>query len=84
MNNLKFLVLEGDGIGPETTASSIAVLKAALAIFDLKVDLVFDDVGFASLKKYKTTIRNEVLQIGEEVRRHYTRAMFAQRLSTNK
>lgn len=66
MNNLKFLVLEGDGIGPETTASSIAVLKAALAIFDLKVDLVFDDVGFASLKKYKTTIRNEVLKIGEE------------------
>ena len=45
MKNLKFLVLEGDGIGPEITKSSIDVLKAALAIFDLKVDLIYEDIG---------------------------------------
>ena len=54
MKNLKFLVLEGDGIGPEITKSSIDVLKAALAIFDLKVDLIYEDIGFASFKKHKT------------------------------
>jgi len=34
MKNLKFLVLEGDGIGPEITKSSIDVLKEALSIFN--------------------------------------------------
>ncbi|MDA7735692.1 isocitrate/isopropylmalate dehydrogenase family protein [Pelagibacteraceae bacterium] len=66
MKNLKFLVLEGDGIGPEITKSSIDVLKAALAIFDLKVDLIYEDIGFASFKKHKTTFRNEILQIAEK------------------
>jgi isocitrate/isopropylmalate dehydrogenase len=66
MNNLKFLVLEGDGIGPETTASSIAVLKAALSKFNVSADFIFEEIGFASLKKYKTTIRKEVLDIAEK------------------
>ena len=66
MSNLKFLVLEGDGIGPETTASSIAVLKAALSKFNVSADFIFEEIGFASLKKYKTTIRKEVLDIAEK------------------
>jgi len=66
MKNLKFLVLEGDGIGPEITKSSIDVLKAALAIFDLKADLIYEDIGFASFKKHKTTFRNKILQIAEK------------------
>ena len=56
MKNLKFLVLEGDGIGPEITKSSIDVLKAALAIFDLKVDLIYEDIGFASFKKHNNSV----------------------------
>jgi len=66
MSNLKFLVLEGDGIGPEITKASIDVLKAALDKFNLKVDLLYEDIGFVSLKKYKTTFRSEVLKVAEQ------------------
>ena len=66
MNNLKFLVLEGDGIGPEITRSSIDVLKKALDIFGLKADLIYEDIGFVSFKKHKTTFRNEILHIAEK------------------
>ncbi len=66
MSNLKFLVLEGDGIGPEITKASVDVLQAALNLFNLKVELVYEDIGFVSLKKHKTTFRNEILSIGEK------------------
>ena len=63
MKNLKFLVLEGDGIGPEITKASTDVLKAALDKFDMNVELIYEDIGFVSLKKYKTTFRKEILKI---------------------
>ena len=66
MKNLKFLVLEGDGIGPEIVKASINVLQAALKKFDMSVDLIYEDIGFVSLKKHKTTFRQEILKIGEE------------------
>ena len=66
MNNLKFLVLEGDGIGPEISKASVDVLKAALDLFNMKVELIYEDIGFVSLKKYKTTFRHEILKIGEK------------------
>lgn len=66
MNNLKFLVLEGDGIGPEISKASVDVLKAALDLFNMKVELIYEDIGFVSLEKYKTTFRHEILKIGEK------------------
>jgi len=58
----KILVLEGDGIGPEIVGASIQVLEAVSATFGLDLHFEFDDVGFASLKKYGTTLREELLQ----------------------
>lgn len=59
---MKFLVLPGDGIGPEIVASAIDVLQAADRRFKLGIALDHEDVGFASLEKHGTTLREEVLQ----------------------
>ena len=32
----------------------------------MSVDLIYEDIGFVSLKKHKTTFRQEILKIGEE------------------
>lgn len=58
----RFLVLPCDGIGPEIVSASIEVLEAASSRFGLDLKFDFDDVGFASLEKYGTTLREEVLQ----------------------
>lgn len=65
MNNLKFLVLEGDAIGPEITSATIKVLQAVVDKLNIKIELIHDVVGFASLKKYNTTIRNEIFEIAK-------------------
>jgi 3-isopropylmalate dehydrogenase len=59
---MKFLVLPCDGIGPEIVAASIDVLKAADRRFGLQLQLDYDSVGFDSLEKHGTTLREEVLQ----------------------
>ena len=58
---MKILVLPGDGIGPEIVAASVNVLKAADTKFKLGLSFDYDDVGFTSLEKYGTTLREEVL-----------------------
>ncbi len=58
---MKFLVLPCDGIGPEIVAASVQVLKAADQRFDLNLTLDYDLVGFESLAKYGTTLREEIL-----------------------
>ena len=59
---MRILVLPCDGIGPEITAASMAVLKAADKKFGLKLEFDYDDVGFVSLEKHGTTLRDEVLE----------------------
>lgn len=59
---MKFLVLPGDGIGPEIVASAVEVLQAADRRFGLDIRLDHEDVGFASLEKHGTTLREETLQ----------------------
>src|SRR6185503_6015872 len=59
---MRILVLPGDGIGPEITAATLAVLKAAARRFMLKLDLVEDIVGHESLGRYGTTVRPELLE----------------------
>lgn len=59
---MRILVLPGDGIGPEIVASALDVLQAANKRFALGLALDVDDVGFASLEKYGTTLRDELLE----------------------
>jgi 3-isopropylmalate dehydrogenase len=60
--SMKILVLPCDGIGPEIVDASLAVLRAADARFGLGLSFDFDDVGFTSLEKHGTTLRQEVLE----------------------
>jgi 3-isopropylmalate dehydrogenase len=59
---MKFLVLPGDGIGPEITESAVQVLQAADRRYKLGIQLDYDEMGFVSLRKHGTTLREEVLQ----------------------
>jgi 3-isopropylmalate dehydrogenase len=59
---MRFLVLPCDGIGPEIIAASMTALDAADRRFGLGLSFDYDDVGFASLAKYGTTLRDEVLE----------------------
>jgi 3-isopropylmalate dehydrogenase len=61
---MKLLVLPGDGIGPEIVAASLGVLEVASDRFGLGLSFVHDDVGFASLEKHGTTLRDSVLDRG--------------------
>jgi 3-isopropylmalate dehydrogenase len=58
---VKILVLPGDGIGPEIVDASVKVLQAADSRFKLGLSFDYDEVGFASLEKHGTTLREEVL-----------------------
>jgi 3-isopropylmalate dehydrogenase len=59
---MRILVLPGDGIGPEITEATLAVLRAADSAFGLGLSFDLDEVGFASLEKFGTTLREETLQ----------------------
>ena len=59
---MKFLVLPGDGIGPEIVQVAVDVLKAADKRHGLNISLDYEDVGFVSLEKHGTTLREDVLQ----------------------
>lgn len=58
---MRIMYLPCDGIGPEITAETLKVVRAASDRFDL--GLIFEEAesGFPSLKKYGTTLREEVL-----------------------
>jgi 3-isopropylmalate dehydrogenase len=58
---MRLLVLPGDGIGPEITKATLAVLRAADQRFQLRLDIVEDIVGHASLERYGTTVRGGLL-----------------------
>ncbi len=59
---MRILVLPGDGIGPEIVTEAIKVLQTADKLFQLKLTIDYEDVGFESLRKYGTTLRNDVLE----------------------
>jgi 3-isopropylmalate dehydrogenase len=64
---MKLLVLEGDGIGPEITAATLAVLDAASRKFELDLEYEKRDIGFAALKISGTTLPDGVLERAREV-----------------
>jgi len=63
---MKLLVLPCDGIGPEIVNASITVLEEANKLFSLGLEYDYDDVGFTSLEKYGTTLRDEILDKAKE------------------
>ncbi len=60
---MRIIVLPGDGIGPEITAATIAVLHAAAARFGLELQLEEHAVGHASLEQFGATVRPGLLDI---------------------
>jgi 3-isopropylmalate dehydrogenase len=59
---MKLLVLSGDGIGPEITAATIAVLEAADRKFRLGISFERREIGLAALKKHGTTLPEGTLE----------------------
>jgi 3-isopropylmalate dehydrogenase len=60
---MRIVVLGGDGIGPEITAATLDVLRAASARFDLDLKLEEHAIGHASLKQFGATVRPGLLEI---------------------
>jgi 3-isopropylmalate dehydrogenase len=60
---MRLIVLPGDGIGPEITVATQAVLEAASERFQLGIDMVPDIMGHASIAKYGVAARPELLDI---------------------
>ena len=50
---MKILVLPGDGIGPEITEATLAVLDRANAKFKLGLEWELQDIGLVTLKKQR-------------------------------
>ena len=59
---MRIYVLPCDGIGPEIIDASMGVLEAVNNKHNLGLTFDFDEIGFVSLKKYGTTLRDEVLE----------------------
>ena len=64
---MKLLVLPGDGIGPEITAATVAVLQAAARRFGLDLSLEERQIGLAALAKFGTTLPDGVLERAREL-----------------
>jgi 3-isopropylmalate dehydrogenase len=60
---MRIVVLPGDGIGPEITAATSSVLRAASERFNLKIELEEHAVGHASLQQFGATVRPGLLEI---------------------
>ncbi len=63
---MKILVLPGDGIGPEITAATLAVLDRANTKFNLGLEWDIRDIGFAALKKHGSTFPESIQQAARE------------------
>jgi isocitrate dehydrogenase (NAD+) len=61
-NVLTILVLEGDGIGPEITAATLAVLRAADKKFELGLSFDKADIGWAAHRAEGTTFPQSVFE----------------------
>jgi isocitrate/isopropylmalate dehydrogenase len=64
---MKLLVLPGDGIGPEITAATLAVLDRARSRFALALEWQQDEIGLAALKREGTTLPSRILDSARSV-----------------
>src|ERR1700723_4770518 len=60
---MRIVVLPGDGIGPEISAATYNVLRAASERFQLNVQTEEHAVGHASLQQFGATVRPGLLEI---------------------
>ena len=58
----RIVVLPGDGIGPEISAATIAVLDRASTVYKLGLEWQRDEIGLTTLKKEGTTLPPRVLE----------------------
>ena len=58
---MKVLVLPGDGVGPELVKNTIRIVEALQNRLNWDLSFDYDDIGFTSLKKHGTTLRDEVI-----------------------
>ncbi len=59
---MHLLVLAGDGIGPEITAATLAVLGAVSERFDLRLRIEEAAVGHAGLRAHGSTIHADIVE----------------------
>ncbi len=59
---MKLLVLPGDGIGPEITAATLAVLDRANKNFKLGLEWQIEDIGLKTLKSKGSTLPDAVME----------------------
>src|SRR5438067_5859042 len=58
---VRIVVMEGDGIGPEITAATVTVLRAADRLFKLGVSLMPVLIGLEALRGEGTTLPEKAL-----------------------
>jgi 3-isopropylmalate dehydrogenase len=63
---MKILVLPGDGIGPEITEATLAVLDRANARFKLGLEWQREEIGLEPLKKRGSTFAEDVQEIARK------------------
>ena len=59
---MKILVLPGDGIGPEITSATLAVLDRANSLFKLGLEWQREEIGLGALKTEGTTLPARVME----------------------
>ena len=64
---MRVLVLPGDGIGPEITRATLAVLRVADEVMSLGLQFETREIGLASLRSQGTTLPDEVMARIREV-----------------
>jgi 3-isopropylmalate dehydrogenase len=62
---MRLLVLPGDGIGPEITAATLAVLRKSAETYGFPLKIQEEIVGHASLQRHGTTVRPELLELAQ-------------------
>ncbi len=63
---MKILILPCDGIGPEIIEAAKYSIDAANEKYELGLSFDYDDVGFKSLEKHGTTLRQELLESAKQ------------------
>ena len=63
---MKILVLPGDGIGPEITAATLAVLDRANTRFKLGLEWQHEEMGLVALKKRGSTLPDDVMEAARQ------------------
>jgi isocitrate/isopropylmalate dehydrogenase len=59
---VSIVVMEGDGIGPEITAATLEVLRAAERSFGLGLSFTAVSIGLASLRAHGTTLPDAAVE----------------------